>query len=101
MGKDQRRELHGILKPLAPNVYFQPGEKSTLKYPCIIYSIEGVNSGYADNLRYKKATRYTVTAIDTDPDSEIWEKILELPHTNLEQVIIIDQLYHWNITLYY
>lgn len=97
-----RLDLNKLLNTLgASKVYFQPPETTKLIYPCIIYGIEGELPNYADNARYISHTRYTVTVIDSNPDSEIWRKVLELPHTELETVLTTDQLYHWNITLYY
>lgn len=97
----RRWNLQDSLELITPKVYFQPGETTTLTYPCILYSIEGELADFADNARYISNTRYSITVIDRDPDSNIWRKVLELPHTALETVIKTDQLYHWNITLYY
>ena len=101
MAQLRRLELQQKLRAITNMVLFQPGETTTLKYPCILYDIEGEQALYADNARYRSLTRYAVTVIDTNPDSDLWHKVLELPHTELTNAMVSDQLYHWNITLYY
>lgn len=96
-----RYKLDEWFEAITPNVYFQPPEGSDLVYPCIVYGVEGENGLFADNSRYKTNTRYDVTVIDTDPDTQLYHSILELPHTSLESVFVTDRLYHYKLTMYY
>lgn len=97
-----RYQLDEWFEQIAPgNVWFQPPEGTELSYPCIIYGIEGEQSEFADNVRYKSATRYDITVIDTDPDNLLYKKILDLPQTSLESVYVSDRLYHYKLTMYY
>lgn len=58
------------------NVYFQPPESIKLKYPCIIYTRNKITTTPADNLAYKTDFSYTITLVDTDPDSPINIKLI-------------------------
>lgn len=97
----KRYDLQDLLETITPKVYYQPSETTKLVYPCITYGLEGELPDFADNIRYISSDRYSITVIDRNPDSDLWRKVLELPHTALETSMVIDQLYHWNITLYY
>lgn len=59
------------------NVYFQPPESLKMQYPCIRYSISGMPKLNANNKVYTKTCNtYTITVMDTDPDSDISTCIL-------------------------
>ena len=55
---NSRLKLHNILVEIlgSGNVYFQPPESITLKYPCIIYGRVGIDAVHADNKLYKHKT---------------------------------------------
>lgn len=74
-----RLELHKLLCDIlgSDNVYYQPPESTQLKFPCIIYSRAKIDAKFADNKRYLNKTRYTVTLMDSDPDSPTVYKILD------------------------
>jgi hypothetical protein len=76
-----RLELHDVLVGIlgAPNVYFQPPESIKLKYPCILYKKDKINSRFADNNPYSLEKRYSVTFIDSNPDSSILDDLANLP----------------------
>ena len=83
-------------------VYFQPPEKHKMEYPCIKYSLAGIKSDYADNLNYNSTNRYEVIAIDYDPDSDIYSKIMaHFPMCGFDRQYTADGLYHVVLTLYY
>lgn len=85
------------------NVYFQPPESVKLKYPCIVYERSDVRTSSANNHIYLNHKQYTVTYIDEDPDSEIPDKLLELPYCSLNPGghFISDNLNHDVFTLYF
>lgn len=66
-----RLNLNNEFKELlgSDNVYFEPPESIRLKYPCIVYHRSYIETKPADNRNYLLNTEYTVTIIDTDPDS--------------------------------
>lgn len=77
----ERSELQTLLVTLlgTSNVYFQPPPSLLMQYPCIVYERLTVNTTFADNRPYKHTTRYQVTVIDRDPDSDIPDKVGNLP----------------------
>ena len=83
------------------NVYFQPPESVKLDYPCIIYERSGIRNNSANNKLYLKHKSYTVTFISEDPDSEIPDKLLELPYCGFDRHFTSDNLNHDVFTLYF
>lgn len=81
------------------NVYFSP--PAHMKYPCIKYEEIKPYRMRADDLLYNKVKCYSVTVIDTNPDSQIKERVEELPMCSFDRPYISDGLYHWVYTLYY
>ena len=65
--------LRGIVKARcgSENVYYQPPANLRMKYPCITYELDKIRNRDADNSVYRQTVHYTVTVIDTKPDSEI------------------------------
>lgn len=91
-----RLEFHETLVELlgSRNVYFQPPSSINMRYPCIIYQRGGIEAKYANNLIYKNATRYLVTVVDPDPDSEIPKRVQALPYTEFVTHYSKDNLNH-------
>jgi len=97
----QRQELQSLLETLCDNVYFQPPINIRLVYPCIIYSRDHVDIKHADNRPYNHKTRYVVTVIDRDPDSDIPSKVAELPTTSFNRFYTSDNLNHDVYSVYF
>lgn len=102
MVKD-RLQLHDELLELLgkPNVYFQPPSSITLKFPCIVYKLDDVGSVRADSRRYLNTKRYLVTIIDKDPDTDLYEKLLDFPYSAFEDHFVVDNLNHYICSIYY
>lgn len=102
MAKD-RLKLHELLISILNNnnVYFQPPASIELKYPCIIYKLDGLSDFHANDKRYLISKRYLVTVVDKNPDTKIHEKILELPHTSLNTSFTKDNLNHYICSLHW
>ena len=98
-----RLELHEILKaiPGVREVYFQPPESIMLDYPCIVYSRSYINTQHANNRPYKLLDKYSLTVIDSDPDSQIPKEIFGLPACTYDRHYTADNLNHDVFTLYY
>ena len=98
-----RLELHSLLAELNPNgrVYFQPPANVQMTYPAIVYSRDRRLVQHADNTPYINTKRYSVTIIDQDPDSEIPDKISELPLCTFERFFVSDNLNHDIYNLYF
>lgn len=104
MASQNRKKLHHILKEVSglENVYFQPPATIKLSYPCIIYSLLREESKFADNLIYKNKKKYKIMCIDTDPDTDIPDKILTLTHCSRgSDRYTVNNLYHDVFNLYF
>lgn len=90
-----------VLEEASRHVYYQPPENIKMQYPCVLYELDRADIRHADNARYIKWPRYTVTAIDRDPDGRIPDKLLTLSYCSFDRRFINDNLYHDVFTIYY
>ena len=99
----RRLEFHQILIDTSgvKNVYFQPPETVKMNYPAIIYSRSSVNARHANNELYKRRQAYRVIVVDSDPDSEIPDKISQLPLCRFESHYTADNLNHDVFNIFY
>ena len=82
-------------------VYFQPPASLTLTYPCIVYKRSGIKSLFGDNIPYSLSNEYTLTVIYKDPDSDLVDKVAQLPKCKLDRTFTNDNLYHAVFTIYF
>lgn len=103
MVQRSRMELHKILCDVlgSDNVYYQRPSSVKMKYPCILYSLSYINFVYADDRPYVDSKRYDVTLMDRDPDSEIADKLKELPMCSFDRFYAINGLNHTVYRLYF
>lgn len=103
MNKARRLQLHEILCGILQTrqVYFQPPSSHLMEYPCIRYTLEGDSHRNADDLKYQRFDRYTVTYIDPDPESDVPEALGSLSMCTLDRAYAADGLNHYVYTLYY
>lgn len=83
------------------NVYFDPPSNIRMKFPAIEYHYSKFKPVRADNTIYLLATRYELTLIDPDPDSEIVKKLLLLPYCEHDRSFVSDNMHHNTFTIYY
>lgn len=98
-----RTDLQSKLEELlgSKNVYYQPPESLKMRYPAIRYSIDKITSRYGNNKKYSMFNSYQVIVIDTEPDNEVIQKILSLPHSYYDRHYVANNLNHDVIILYY
>lgn len=96
-----RLELQELLLTLAPHVYFQPPPTVKMEYPCIIYKRDHIDIRHADNAPYKNKTRYMVTVVDRDPDSQIPYLVAALPTCLFSRNFVVDNLNHDIFNLFF
>ena len=99
-----RIQLQEIFEKAVPSnvkVYYQPPENLKITYPCVIYSLDGDNVEHSDNRIYYGQKRYTVTVIDSNPDSIIPDCIRYLPYCNFVRTYRSDKLNHSVFTIYF
>lgn len=83
-------------------VYFQPPESHKMRYPCIRYSLDNIDTRYANDRPYKNINRYQVTVIDLNPDSVIpYEILSRFPMCSFDRSYASNNLNHFVLTLYY
>lgn len=101
------RELLG-----SNNVYFSPPESISLKYPCIVYHVDSIDTPKADNKNYFLNKRYIVTIIDDDPDSGEFDEsrglfslvekfLMHFPMCRYANHRVVNNLNHDTFYLYY
>lgn len=100
---DRRLELQTLLEELlgSGNVYFQPPPTLSMSYPCIVYGRDNAWIQFADNKPYSRTKRYKVTVIDSDPDSDIPERVAQLPLCTFSRHYTADHLNHDVFNLYF
>lgn len=96
-----RLELQTLLESITPRVYFQPKKNIEMQYPCIVYQLETIRSEYADNRPVLHTKRYQVTVIDRNPDTELPDKVVELPMSEFSRAFVADDLNHYVINLFF
>lgn len=83
------------------NVYYQPPANLRMKYPCICYELSKIRNMDADDRVYRQTFHYTVTVIDTKPDSEMTAAMGELAKASHDRQFISDNLYHDVFSVWY
>lgn len=98
-----RLELQALLESIlgSRNVYFQPPASVRMKYPAIVYSRNTIDNTHADNQVYLQNLSYTITVIDSDPDSEIVSKVSMISRIRHDRNFQSDNLNHDVFTLTY
>lgn len=72
-----------------------------MQYPCIVYKRDSALTEFADNKPYSYGKRYQLTVIDSDPDSDIPDKIAMLPKCVLNRTFVSSNLHHDVFNLYF
>ena len=98
-----RLELQDLLETLLGSqyVYFQPPATLRMQYPCIVYARDRMDTKFANNKAYARKTGYQVTYIDKNPDSDVPDKIAELPLCSHKTFFTADNLNHDVFTLFF
>lgn len=72
-----------------------------MKYPCIVYARTDIDVKTANNHPYMVTKQYTITVIDSDPDSLIPDNIALLPQCKFVTHFTKDNLNHDVYTINY
>lgn len=95
-----QEELEKVLG--SRNVYFQPPETLKMKYPCIRYSKTRPMVSHADNIGYFNKSHYELIVMDTDPDTDIPDRLVEsLPYCYIDRYYKSNNLTHCALDLYF
>lgn len=101
MDPSQRLKLQELFEEITDHVYFQPPNNFRMQFPCITYEVDGANQQHADNKSYRRTTRYQVTVIDPNPDSELPGEVIELPMCEFIRSFQADELNHYVFNLFF
>lgn len=95
-----RLELSQTLHKICENCYYSPPNIGIV-YPCILYELSNVTDHHADNLKYLSYKRYSLTLIDENPDSELFQKLMDLEFCSFDRYYVSDNLNHFVFTLFW
>lgn len=101
---DNRLELHEKLCEVlkSRNVYFQPPESIKMTYPCVVYSLHGIDTKKADNKIYGYKKCYTIIYITPDSGDTLYDDFVKrFELSRFENYYRANGLNHYTITLYY
>lgn len=103
MAPRDRKDLGEMLRDIlgSSEVYFQKPSNVRMSYPCILYEHSSSDTQFANNNPYIVLKRYTITVIDTNPDSDIPDKVSKLPRCISDRNFVSDNLHHWVFNLYF
>lgn len=98
-----RADLQDFLEQLMgnENVYFDPPESMRIKYPGIRYSLTQLSFLRANNKVYKTTPGYEIILIDSNPDSEYPDKLMNVKYCRFVRHYPSDGLHHWVFNLYH
>ena len=101
---DQLRSyLENLLEEqeLEAELYIQPPAGKLMSYPCITISRNTGDTAFADNASFRHQKRYTLTAIDDDPESDLYDFLASLPRARHDRSFPADNLNHDVFTLFF
>lgn len=98
-----RLKLQNKLEELlgSRNVYYKPPASIKISYPAIVYSKSEIEAQYADDIKYLKKNKYSITVVSNKPDNTVIDKLLDLPYSEYDTQYKSDNLYHDVISLYF
>lgn len=84
------------------NVYYRPPASVLMKYPAIRYERDGSDLSHANNRVYMNRPRYSGVIIDTNPDSELPDLMLDrFPMCTFGKSYTVNNLHHFPFTIYF
>ena len=106
---DRRIKFHGLLCEILScpiegercRCYFQPPESVKMSYPAIVYSLDDIDKTYANDGVYLSKRRYTIVVIDKDPDTNLVQKVTNLPMSRFDRHFKKDNLNHYIFNVYF
>lgn len=98
-----RMKLQEIFRNIigSNQVYYQAPESIKMQYPAIVYHRKDLHVNHANNRLYSCMTAYEVVLITENPDSEIINRIAELPYCSYDRHYAAENLNHEVFTLYF
>ena len=69
--------------------------------PAIVYSLDDIDKTYAHDGVYLSKRRYTIVVIDKDPDTNLVQKVTNLPMSRFDRHFKKDNLNHYIFNVYF
>lgn len=99
-----RLELQERLESVlgSSQVYFQPPSNIQMKYPAIVYELSGERATRANNKRYIRHNKYTITHIYKSIRNELKDSLLDaFDFIDYDRRLVADGLYQDVFTIYW
>ena len=96
----QERKIN-LLKDITPNVYYQPGDKDSITYPCIVVADNYTDATYSNNNVYNTKHSYTVSYMSRKPfsiEDKMFTSFKYCRHNNNSK---IDGVFHEYYRVYF
>lgn len=90
----ERTQLHDLLLGFGVPVYYDPPESVKLRFPCIIYTHQGITTTYADNLPYTQFSVYQVMSVSRSADDPLVAELSRTPGFSFDRHYVSDNLHH-------
>jgi hypothetical protein len=100
--KERRLKAYDILSNVlgSDQVYYDPPESVKMKYPCFVYTLSKINKTEANNSSYLQHSRFDITFIRKQADSEVVDRLLHVKYCEHNRTFKSNDLYHDVFTLY-
>lgn len=84
------------------NVYYQPPANLKMKYPAIVYSLDGLDVKRFDNIRLINKNCFSVTHIYRNESENLVEAMLKnFEYISFDNRSIVDGIYNDHYTIYW
>lgn len=84
------------------NVYYQPPANLKMKYPAIVYSLDGLDVKHFDNKRLINKNCFSVTHIYRNESENLVETMLKnFEYISFDNRSIVDGIYNDHYTIYW
>ena len=77
------------------NVYFNPPPNLTIKYPCVVYSINDILNKNASDKVYKQNIKYDCTLISKNVDDPLLKELSKINTFKYSRHYVADGLHHY------
>ena len=106
---DRRIKFHGLLceflfcpiDGVRCRCFFLPPESVKMCYPAIVYRLVDIDKTYENDGVYLSKRRYTIVVIDKDPDTNLVQKVTNLPMSRFDRHFKKDNLNHYIFNVYF
>lgn len=82
-------------------VYFQSPSTVKMKYPAIVYALYDIENVFANNGVYFFMKKYSVTLIDSNPDTQYVDALTAIETSRFNRHYIEDNLNHFVFEIFY